>query len=64
MYPHSYQSVVWNIMASRRIQTFGLQPVVGDLVLPPGASSMAADTDTMEEDGLQSGDCRFFLSAA
>lgn len=34
MYVHSYQSLVWNTMVSKRIQTYGLQPVEGDIVLP------------------------------
>ncbi|XP_023180636.1 pseudouridylate synthase 7 homolog isoform X2 [Xiphophorus maculatus] len=33
MYVHSYQSVVWNAMVSRRIEAFGLKAVEGDLVL-------------------------------
>uniref|UniRef100_A0A3Q2TJU6 Pseudouridylate synthase 7 homolog n=1 Tax=Fundulus heteroclitus TaxID=8078 RepID=A0A3Q2TJU6_FUNHE len=33
MYVHSYQSVVWNTMVSRRIEAFGLKAVAGDLVL-------------------------------
>uniref|UniRef100_A0A8C6VWN5 Pseudouridylate synthase 7 homolog n=1 Tax=Nothobranchius furzeri TaxID=105023 RepID=A0A8C6VWN5_NOTFU len=33
MYIHSYQSVVWNTMVSRRIDSFGLKAVEGDLVL-------------------------------
>ncbi|XP_034074678.1 pseudouridylate synthase 7 homolog [Gymnodraco acuticeps] len=33
MYVHSYQSVVWNTMVSRRIDAFGLKAVEGDLVL-------------------------------
>ena len=51
IYPHSYQSMVWNTMASRRIATFGLKPMVGDLVLPPGAATDmdATDTDNMEQ---------------
>ena len=38
-------------MASRRIATFGLKPMVGDLVLPPGAATDmdATDTDNMEQ---------------
>ncbi|XP_013872268.1 pseudouridylate synthase 7 homolog [Austrofundulus limnaeus] len=33
MYIHSYQSVVWNTLVSRRIEAFGLKAVEGDLVL-------------------------------
>ncbi|KAM7388829.1 hypothetical protein PAMP_024976 [Pampus punctatissimus] len=33
VYIHSYQSVVWNTMVSRRIKAFGLKSVEGDLVL-------------------------------
>lgn len=33
MYVHSYQSVVWNTMVSRRIDAFGLKAVEGDLIL-------------------------------
>ncbi|ODV85491.1 hypothetical protein CANARDRAFT_198662 [[Candida] arabinofermentans NRRL YB-2248] len=33
MYGHAYQSYVWNTVASRRIQLFGLEVVAGDLVL-------------------------------
>ena len=36
MYIHSYQSVVWNTMVSRRIEAFGLNAVEGDLVLKGG----------------------------
>lgn len=33
MYIHSYQSLVWNTMVSRRIEAYGLKPAEGDLVL-------------------------------
>ena len=32
MYIHSYQSYVWNLMASRRLRDLGMKPVAGDLV--------------------------------
>ncbi|KAM4619370.1 LOW QUALITY PROTEIN: pseudouridylate synthase 7 homolog [Polymixia lowei] len=38
MYIHSYQSVVWNTMVSRRIEAFGLKAVEGDLVLRGGTA--------------------------
>lgn len=33
MYGHAYQSYIWNLVASKRIQLFGLQVVAGDLIL-------------------------------
>lgn len=38
MYVHSYQSLVWNTMVSRRIEAFGLKAVDGDLVLRGGTA--------------------------
>lgn len=38
MYTHSYQSYVWNVIASERLDQFSSEhPVLGDLVIPQGA---------------------------
>merc|ERR1712226_281672 len=33
IYLHSYQSIVWNNMVSRRIEEYGSNPCVGDLII-------------------------------
>jgi len=33
-YLHAFQSYVWNTMVSKRIATYGLNPIIGDLVFP------------------------------
>lgn len=33
MYVHSYQSYIWNMMVSKRIQRYGIRVVTGDLIL-------------------------------
>lgn len=33
LYIHSFQSLVWNNVVSKRIKQFGMKPVVGDIVL-------------------------------
>nr|XP_002741613.2 PREDICTED: pseudouridylate synthase 7 homolog [Saccoglossus kowalevskii] len=32
MYVHSYQSYIWNCILSRRIKSYGMKPIIGDLV--------------------------------
>lgn len=39
MYVHSYQSLIWNKIASRRVKEFGLKPIEGDLVMKSGETS-------------------------
>ncbi|KAK3609530.1 hypothetical protein CHS0354_007331 [Potamilus streckersoni] len=46
MYIHSYQSYIWNRIASRRLHTFGHKLVAGDLVLR-GCDTKAADVEML-----------------
>lgn len=58
MYGHAYQSYVWNCVASKRIELFGLSIVEGDLILdnsenvPKPAEEM--DGEAFEEDVKES----------
>ncbi|XP_035280618.1 pseudouridylate synthase 7 homolog isoform X2 [Anguilla anguilla] len=45
MYIHSYQSLVWNTMVSRRLQAFGLKSVKGDLVLRAGSAHVLTEEE-------------------
>lgn len=56
MYGHAYQSYVWNTVASKRIDLFGLKIVAGDLVIDEGLQQTAEseklnpDDDDLQED--------------
>lgn len=53
MYVHSYQSYIWNKVASKRIELFGLNVVEGDLVIVPNESKPVEtdeNGDAFEED--------------
>jgi len=50
LYLHAYQSYVWNHMASKRLELYGSEPAVGDLVLV-GEDAVR----TLSEDDVQSG---------
>jgi tRNA(Glu) U13 pseudouridine synthase TruD len=40
MFAHSFTSLLWNHLASYRIQEYGNRPVVGDLVMSDAAKNI------------------------
>lgn len=50
MYVHAYQSYVWNLVASKRIELFGLEVQEGDLVLDDQSTETTSVDDGFEED--------------
>ncbi|XP_014255801.1 pseudouridylate synthase 7 homolog [Cimex lectularius] len=55
LYLHSYQSLVWNKIVSRRIKKFGYRVLPGDLVLSSDVDEIALDQDLSESTDLN--DC-------
>lgn len=50
LYLHSYQSVLWNKVVSKRIKVFGLQPLPGDLVFLNAGDENIANADVSDRD--------------
>ncbi|KAI9561011.1 hypothetical protein GHT06_011967 [Daphnia sinensis] len=44
-YIHAYQSFLWNTVVSKRLSTFGLKPIVGDLVYAPDSNDDGVDPE-------------------
>lgn len=51
MYVHAYQSLVWNEMATQRIELYGYKPVVGDIVISSSDSTGATGLEAIPSDG-------------
>ena len=47
MYVHSFQSLVWNRVATHRIRLHGLRPIPGDLVLGNGNGPLTVTEETL-----------------
>lgn len=50
MYTHAYQSFIWNSAASYRIEQYGENPVVGDLIVESGTESLYHQSFEQEDE--------------
>jgi tRNA pseudouridine13 synthase len=50
MYVHAYQSMIWNMVAGKRREVYGDQPVEGDLVIVGEKDEPKAETNEVEVD--------------
>lgn len=50
MYVHAYQSYVWNTVASKRIELYGLNVIEGDLVITEELPNANIEDDDFDED--------------
>lgn len=53
IYVHAYQSYVWNMVASKRIELYGLQVREGDLILVERKNAESKKVTTIDEDGQE-----------
>lgn len=45
LYLHAYQSYLWNVVTTKRLELHGLKPVVGDLVLDSDSETFHPDDE-------------------
>ena len=55
IYVHAYQSFVWNRAVTARLQRFGKQVLLGDLVIPKEKANLV-DNQTLEDDAPHESD--------
>jgi tRNA pseudouridine13 synthase len=55
MFAHSFTSLLWNHLASYRIQEYGIRPVVGDFVMSDAAKNISERVRPMTSSDISSG---------